>query len=49
MYYREWKIAILKAMAGPGRVWVEKKRFGSFAPVRDTCQASWSVSNNTNE
>lgn len=39
----EWKIAILKAMAGPGRVWIEKKRFGSFAPVRDKCDATWFV------
>ncbi|XP_065911385.1 phospholipase D2-like [Dysidea avara] len=39
----EWKIAILKAMAGPGRVWIEKKQFGSFAPVREACQAAWFV------
>ena len=45
MYLREWKIAILKAMAGPGRIWIERKRFGSFAPVREACQAAWSVYN----
>ena len=39
----EWKVAILKAMGGPGRVWVEKKRFGSFAPVRENCEAAWCV------
>ena len=30
-------------MAGPGRVWIEKKRFGSFAPVREKCEAAWCV------
>lgn len=42
-YDSEWKVAILKAMAGPGRVWIEKKRFGSFAPVREKCEAAWFV------
>jgi len=38
-----WTNAIKKAMMGPGRVWIEDKRFDSFAPQREHCTATWYV------
>ena len=39
--YRIWSDAIKVAMKG--NIWVENKRFNSFAPERNHCTASWSV------
>ncbi|XP_065912688.1 phospholipase D2-like [Dysidea avara] len=38
-----WTRAIKQAMTGPGKVWVEDKRFDSFAPERNHCTATWFV------
>ena len=40
---RSWRCAIDDAMKGPGKVWMLEKRFGSFAPIRRNCSATWSV------
>lgn len=42
---RIWSDAIKAAMEGPGKIWIENKRFNSFAPERNHCTASWLVLN----
>ena len=29
------------AMTGAGKIWVDVKRFGSFAPPREECTVKW--------
>ena len=40
---RAWKEELDRAMATEGKVWIEKKRFNSFAPPRQNCTAKWYV------
>ena len=40
---RAWKEELDRAMATEGKVWVERKRFDSFAPPRQNCTAKWYV------
>ena len=39
--HREWRDAIQEVLNTTGKVWVAKKRFDSFAPVRDNCTVKW--------
>ena len=39
--HREWSDALQEAMETTGKVWVEEKRFGSFAPVRENSIVKW--------
>ena len=38
---RAWKDEFDRAMTTVGKVWVETKRFDSFAPPRTKCTARW--------
>lgn len=38
---RSWKEEFDRAMATEGKVWVESKRFHSFAPPRKNSTAKW--------
>eukprot|EP00118_Oscarella_pearsei_P008910 m.48261 g.48261 ORF g.48261 m.48261 type:complete len:960 (+) comp33867_c0_seq7:82-2961(+) len=39
----EWRSSIDEKVSGNGKIWTEKHRFDSFAPVREESQAKWFI------